>query len=510
MKGAFMEQAKPNTGFIIAGLLLAILVGAMDNTIVATAMPTIVKELGGFDKFVWVTSAYMIATVAGMPIFGKLSDMYGRKRFFLLGIILFMAGSILCGTAQSITQLSVYRAIQGLGGGALMPISFTIIFDIFPVEKRGKITGLFGAVFGISSIFGPLAGSYITDQIDWRWVFYINIPIGILSIILVSLNYKESKEHRKQQIDWGGAISLLIMLVSLMFALELGGKQYAWDSIVIIGLFVLSAVSLIIFLFVERKASDPIITFSLFKRRVFAASQGVAFLYGFVFISASVFIPIFIQGVFGGSATNSGLILMPMMLGSVVGSQLGGWGPSKFSFRNIMIVSGIFFISGVYLLSTMDTETARSMITLYMIILGFGVGFSFSLLNLASVNNVAFQQRGSATSMISTFRTIGMTLGVTIFGTIQSRVFNDKMADAFPHGGNMAHQAGAKAFSPEAAAKMPPQVLEAFRHALSDSIDAVFMWALIPAVLAFIFILLMGNERMPSRDPNREMKDKAV
>ncbi|MGE1009997.1 MDR family MFS transporter [Bacillus thuringiensis] len=494
-----MKQTKSNTGFITAGLLLAILAAAMDNTIVVTAMPTIVKELGGFDKFIWVTSAYMIATVASMPIFGKLSDMYGRKRFFLIGSALFIIGSILCGTAQSITQLSIYRAIQGIGGGALVPIAFTIIFDIFPVEKRGKITGLFGAVFGLSSIFGPLAGAFLTDQINWRWVFYINIPIGIISIVLIALNYKESKEHRKQKIDWAGAISLLIMLVSLMFSLELGGKQYAWNSSMIIGLFILSGIALIIFVFVERKAVDPIITFSLFKNRMFTASQGIAFLYGFVFISASVFIPIFIQGVFGGSATDSGLILMPLMFSSAIGSQIGGWGPTKFSFRNIMIVSGVFFISGVYLLSTMDINTSRWLITLYMVILGFGAGFNFSLLNLASVNNIGFQQRGSATSMTSTFRTIGMTLGVTIFGAIQSRVFNNKMMDAFPNGGNVAHQAGAEAFSPEAAEKMSPQVLEVFRHALSESIHSVFMWALIPAVLAFIFILIMGNERMSSK-----------
>ncbi|MER2033906.1 MFS transporter, partial [Exiguobacterium indicum] len=192
---------KTNTTPVVIGLLIGILVAAMDNTIVATAMPTIVSELNGFDQYAWVTSAYMIATVAGMPIFGKLSDMYGRKRFFLFGMLLFMVGSILCGMADSIIELSAYRALQGLGGGALMPIAFTIIFDIFPPEKRGKVSGLFGAVFGISSIFGPLLGAVLTDSLDWRWVFYINIPLGLIALGLVTVFYQESPVHRTQKID---------------------------------------------------------------------------------------------------------------------------------------------------------------------------------------------------------------------------------------------------------------------------------------------------------------------
>lgn len=236
-RGNHMDQTKSKQGFVVAGLLLAILMASMDNTIVATAMGTIVGDLGGLDKFIWVTSAYMVAEMSGMPVFGKLSDMFGRKRFFVMGIILFMAGSILCGIAQSIEQLSIYRAFQGLGGGALMPITFTIIFDIFPPEKRGKMSGLFGAVFGLSSIFGPLLGAYITDYISWHWVFYINLPLGIVSLTFISLYYKESLEHHYQKIDWAGAITLVGAVVCLMFALELGGSEYDWKSAPIISLF---------------------------------------------------------------------------------------------------------------------------------------------------------------------------------------------------------------------------------------------------------------------------------
>ncbi|WP_044641498.1 MDR family MFS transporter [Risungbinella massiliensis] len=481
--------------YVIAGLMLGIFVASLDNTIVATAMPTIVGELGQFDQFVWVTSAYMIATVAGMPIFGKLSDMYGRKMFFLFGLTLFIVASMLCGIANSMTQLAFYRALQGLGGGALMPIAFTIIFDALPADKRGKITGLFGAVFGLSSIIGPLLGAFLTDAIGWRWIFYINAPIGAISIFFIYKFYHESGQRNKQKIDWGGAITLVLGLVSFMFAVEFGGKDYAWDSVQILGLFGLSLISFIIFGFIERKASEPIITFSLFKRRLFASAQLVAFFYGLVFISASVYIPIFIQGVYGGSATNSGLILMPMMLGSVVTAQIGGRAPMKFGFRNVMIVSGILLILGLYLLSTMDTETPRWMVTLFMVVLGLGVGFSFSLLNLASIQGVPSYQRGSATSVGSTFRTIGMALGVTIFGSIQQRLFTDQLSSSLP-GDTPVANFSANALSGEASKNIPGPILEAIQNALSNSISTAFLWSVIPAIFALIVIFMMGKERM--------------
>lgn len=262
-----MSAAKaPNLGIVIAGLLLGILMASMDSTIVATAMGNIVGELGGMDKFVWVTSAYLVAEMAGMPIFGKLSDMYGRKKFFIFGIIVFMAGSALCGTADTITQLAAYRAVQGIGGGALVPIAFAIMFDAVPLETRGKLGGAFGAVFGLSSIFGPLLGAYITDHIAWQWIFYINLPLGLLAFVMVVFFYKESHEHSKQPIDWLGAGTLLGSVICLMFALELGGKEYAWGSSMILGLFAAFAILAAVFLFVETRAKEPIISFALFKK----------------------------------------------------------------------------------------------------------------------------------------------------------------------------------------------------------------------------------------------------
>lgn len=408
-------EKRNQAGFVLTGLLSGLLMAGMDSTVVSTALPTIVNDLGGFDKFIWVTSAYLVMMMASTPIFGKLSDMYGRKRFFIFGLVLFLLGSMLCGTAGSMPQLIMYRAVQGIGGGALMPIAFTIVVDIFPPEKRGKMMGRVGAVFGISSIFGPLLGAFITEYVEWQWVFFINLPIGMLSFILIIFYYRESFEHSKQKIDWWGAVTLVLTIVALMLALQLGGKDYAWESPLIIGLFAVFGVFLVMFLYIESKAADPIISFSMFKDRLFTTSCVAALLIGAAYITAITYIPIFVQGVFGSSATNAGLILMPMMLGSVAGSQTGGFLTAKTSYKNIMIIASVFFVSGIFLLSTLDAGTARVMITLYMAITGLGAGFSFPVLSMAAMHNFNFQRRGSASSTNRFSITLGMTIGITVW-----------------------------------------------------------------------------------------------
>ncbi|ULT57305.1 MFS transporter [Neobacillus drentensis] len=494
-----MATKESKLGLVVAGLLLGILMASMDNTIVVTAMGTIVGDLGGLESFVWVVSAYMVAEMAGMPIFGKLSDMYGRKRFFIFGLILFMIGSALCGTAETITQLSIYRAIQGIGGGALVPIAFTIMFDLFPPERRGKMGGLFGAVFGLSSIFGPLLGAYITDHISWHWIFYINLPLGILSLLFVSIAYKESPIHQKQRIDWWGAITLIGSVVCLMFALELGGQKYDWDSSIILSLFAGFTVLFLLFLYIETKAKDPIISFTMFKDRLFAGSTLVSLFYGAAFMAATVYIPIFVQGVYGGTATNSGLILLPMMLGSVVTAQTGGFLTTKMSYRNIMFLSGLILIIGFLLLSSISPDTTRALLTVYMIVIGLGVGFSFSVLSMAAIHPFGMEQRGSATSTSNFIRSLGMTIGITIFGTIQRSNLNAGLKDAFSGMGQMKGQPfgdSRSLLSEEARSHIPPQILDKITDALSSSIVHTFTWALVPAGIAFLFIFILGKDRL--------------
>ncbi|WP_202915347.1 MDR family MFS transporter [Paenibacillus paridis] len=503
-----MLAKKNNVAVIIVALLLATLMASMDNTITATAIGTIVGDLGGFDKLMWVTSAYMVAEMAGMPIFGKLSDMYGRKRFFIFGIIVFMLGSALCGTAESIVQLSIYRAIQGIGGGALVPIAFTIMFDVVAPEKRGKIGGLFGTAYGISSIFGPLIGGYITDYVHWSWIFYINLPIGLIAFGMIVFFYKESIVHSKQKIDYLGAFALVASILCLMFAIELGGKEYAWNSSMIIGLFFAFAVLIVGFIFIERRAQEPIITFGMFKNRLYTTSNLMALFSGAAFITASVYIPIFIQGVFGGSATSSALVLLPMMLGSVVTAAGGGFLLAKFNYRTIMISTLALLVVGIALLATLTTDSSRLLVTIYMVLVGLGIGSSFSVLSNAAIHGFAARQRGSASSTLSFTRELGMTLGITVFGIIQSHVFTNKLSSMFDSGeqanGSIDLSDPSQILTPDTRDNIPPQILDKITEALSSSLVHTFAWALIPSVIALIAALAMSKEKF---DPASELEE---
>jgi len=497
-----MDAKKSNVKLAIAGLLLGLFMAALDQTIVSTAMKTIIQKLGGLDKFIWVYSAYMIAMVVATPIFGKLSDMFGRKRFFLMGVALFLLGSILCGTAQNMDQLIIYRAIQGIGGGALMPIVFTIIFDLFPQEKRGKMMGLFGAVFGMSSVFGPILGALITDNISWRWIFYINVPIGLLSFYFIYRAYHESAARRKQSIDWLGAILLTASVLFLMFALELGGSDgWAWDSAKLISLFVASGVLLVLFLLAERAAKDPIIALGLFRKSLFTSSMMISFLYGGVMIACATYIPLFIQGVFHKTATQTSLVLTPMMIAVVISSQIGGLVAGKFRFRTTMVVSSIVLTIGAALLGfAMDLSTGRGIITLYMIVVGLGIGVSFSLLNISTLGSVPPQYKGSASSLITFFRTIGSALGITVFGAIQKHAFQSGVQSMPGSSPELAAQikSGQALLDPaiQAAMKIPQDVLNKLLSEFGDSIITTFQWAALLPILAFVFALLMGKARM--------------
>ncbi|SDD71275.1 drug resistance transporter, EmrB/QacA subfamily [Paenibacillus sp. UNCCL117] len=490
---------KSNIPWTVTGLMLALLLASLDQTIVSTAMPTILGELGGLDQFVWVFSAYLIANVVAMPIFGKLGDMYGRKLFFLIGLVVFMIGSALCGTSETMLQLIIYRAIQGIGGGAMMPITFAIVFDIFPPEKRGKMQGLFGAVFGISSVLGPLAGAYFTDYVNWQWIFYINLPLGIFSLVLISLCYHPVlPKNPNQRIDWLGTLTFTAAIIALMLGLELGGKEgYAWSSATIIGMFAGAAVLLVLFYFIERRASAPIVPFQLFRSRLFTASMGVSFFYGTLMIAAATYIPLFIQGVFQGSATSAGLVLTPMMLGVVASSALGGRFLAAASYRTIMLYSAALLLVATVLLGTISVETPRLLVTLYMIMLGLGIGAQFPVISISSVQSVSFEYRGLVTSLVSFFRSIGSAVGVTVLGTVQSYSLKNRIAELLPE--NAASQAPASPqalLSEEFRQAVPKPVLDKLILGLADSIAFVFQVSIVIAVVGFIFVLLLGKSRL--------------
>jgi EmrB/QacA subfamily drug resistance transporter len=510
-----MPQKKSNIRLTIVGLMLGLLLASLDQTIVSTAMPTIVGEFGGLDKFVWVFSAYLIANVVSMPIFGKLSDMYGRKGFFLLGLVVFMIGSALCGTSTSMFQLIIYRAIQGIGGGALMPITFTIVFDLFPPEKRGKMQGLFGAVFGISSVLGPLAGAYFTDYVNWKWIFYINLPLGVVSLLLIALFYHAAHPNNpNQKIDWLGTATFAASVLCLMFGLELGGKEFAWHSVQSYSLFSGFVVLLALFLWIETKVSDPVVPLKLFRNKLFASSMGTSLFYGAILMSAASYIPLFIQGVYQGSASSAGQVLTPMMLGVVVSSAVGGSFISKTSYRNILLISCALLLIATSLLSTLSFYspewvgslyrlfgstapqlTPRALVIVYMVMMGLGIGASFPVVSMSSLHNVGFEFRGTVTSMVSFFRSIGSAIGVTVLGSVQTSALSSRLNELLPNSGMAAIDPRAL-LQPELRASIPPQILEKLTIGLADSISFVFLCTLFMAVAALICVLLMGKARI--------------
>jgi len=418
---------------IIVGVLLGMLLGALDQTVVGTAMPRIISELRGMNLYSWVFTAYMLASTAAVPIFGKLSDIYGRKTFYLLGIGLFLLGSWLSGAAASMVQLIIFRGLQGLGGGIMMANSMAIVGDIFPPAERGKWQGVMGAAFGLASIIGPVLGGYITDHMNWRWVFYVNLPVGLLALAVLGVALPKPERGVNRQVDYWGAAALLVAVIPLLLGFSWAGTQYPWLSTPILGLFALAALGLAAFIWVESRAAEPIIPLSLFANPIFTVSALIVFTTGVGMFGAIMFVPLFMQGVLGITATYSGLILTPMMLSAIFASAISGQIMSRWGRYRILSVVGTGLVAaGMALFAQMTVDTPEAVALRNMVITGLGMGVTMPIFVIVVQNALPYRFMGVVTAAIQFFRSVGGTVGVAIMGSLMSNRFHREMANLLP------------------------------------------------------------------------------
>ena len=435
---------------VMAGTLLGLFTAAMDQTIVGTAMPRVVAHLGGYEHYSWVFTSFMVVSTTAVPIVGKLTDMYGRKFFFLGGIAIMMLGSALCGMSQSMMQLIAFRAIQGLGAGTIMATAFAIIGDVFPPAQRARWTGLMTGVFAAASVLGPLIGGYITDNLNWRWVFYVNLPLGALALSVFFSVMPSVRPGVRHKLDYWGVTTLILAVVPLLLAFSWANEQYPWLSAQIIGLLAFAALAALAFAAVEMRAAEPILPPALFRHPIFLVSAGVTFLTAMGMFGGIVYLPLFVQGVTGSSATNSGLVIMPMMLSlaitaAIMGQVLARWG----RYRIIAVVGLAVMAGGMFLMSRMDVTSTNAIATRNMIVVGIGLGATMPIFILVVQNALPYRMLGVSTAAIQFFRSVGGTMGVAIMGSLVNSSFSAELTAET---------------SPQVREATPPELLERLQN----------------------------------------------
>ncbi|HMM93483.1 MDR family MFS transporter [Phycicoccus sp.] len=500
-------KLSPEASRVFLGLMLGMLVASISQTIVGPAMPRIVSELGGMDHYSWVATAALLVSAITVPIVGKFSDLYGRRGFYLAGLVVFMLGSLTAGLAQSFWVLVAARAIQGLGMGTVMPLSQTIIGDIIPPRQRGKYQGLMGAVFGVTSVAGPLAGGFITDHWGWRWLFFAGIPVGVVATGFIIKFLHLPHERREAKVDGYGIATLAVGLTAILLATSWGGTSYAWGSAVIIGLYVVGVVGLVAFVFAENRAEEPVIPLRLFRSRIFTAANLASFGLAMVMFGSIIYIPVFAQGVLGVDATNSGLILAPLMVGLIVMGILTGLLITRTGvYKPFMALGVVVMGAGIWLLTRLTFDSSQTQLTLAMVVLGVGIGMAMQQYTLVVQNAAAKRDLGVATASSQFFRNVGSTVGIAVFGTVLTSGLGGAIAAHLPAGAAASMPAGAASagsvLDPAALSQLPPAVATAVRQGLADQLHEVFLIGL--PIVVLVLLATLAIKAIPLRDSTHE------
>jgi EmrB/QacA subfamily drug resistance transporter len=495
-----VNAAPQSTGrvrLIFGALLLVLFLASLDQTIVSTALPTIVGELGGIEHLSWVVTSYLLASTVSGPVYGKLGDLYGRKIVLQTAIVIFLVGSALCGLSQNMGELIAFRALQGLGAGGLIVTTMAVVGDIFPPRDRGRYQGFFGAVFGVSTVLGPLLGGFFVDHLSWRWIFYVNLPVGIAALAAIAVAFHPHAARRHHAIDYAGALLLAGGLSGIVLFTSLGGTTFAWTSPEMIAMLVAGVVLLVAFALVERRAAEPILPLELFRNPTFRTTSAIGFIVGLALFGAITFLPLYLQIVKGLSPTKSGLQLTPLMAGLLVTSIVSGNAISRMGrYRPFPIAGTAVMTTALGLLTTVAVETPVWRVSLYMVVLGLGLGMVMQVLVLAVQNAVPYEQLGVATSGSTLFRQIGGSIGVALFGAIFANRLQSELGDRLPAGVHVP-----SAVSPALVDRLPPAVHELYIEAFSAALRPVFVVA--AAVSAVAFALTWMLREVPLRKTTR-------